>query len=104
MLVVRLLGGLTVTDDDVTLAVPRGRCAGLLAWLALHPGMQPRGRVAARLWPDVMDESARRSLRTALLDLRGELGPQAAGHLLGTRDEIGLGPDVHVDVRDFGAA
>jgi hypothetical protein len=24
MLVVRLLGGLTVTDDDVTLAAPRG--------------------------------------------------------------------------------
>ena len=101
MLVVRLLGGLTVTDDDVTVATPRGRCAALLAWLALHPGMQPRGRVAARLWPDVMDESARRSLRTALLDLRGELGPQAAGHLLGTRDEIGLGPDVRVDIRDF---
>ena len=58
-----------------TVAAPRGRCAALLAWLALHPGMQPRGRVAARLWPDVMDESARRSLRTALLDLRAALGP-----------------------------
>ena len=104
MLVVRLLGGLTVTDDDVTMAAPRGRCAALLAWLALHPGMQPRGRVAARLWPDVMDESARRSLRTALLDLRAELGPHVAGHLLGTRDEIGLGPEVRVDVRDFADA
>lgn len=104
MLVVRLLGGLTVTDDDVTLAAPRGRCAGLLAWLALHPGMQPRGRVAARLWPDVMDESARRSLRTALVDLRAALGPDVAGHLLGTRDEIGLGPEVRVDVRDFADA
>ncbi len=79
MLVVRLLGGLTVTDDTAPVAAPRGRCAALLAWLALHPGMQPRGRVAARLWPDVMDESARRSLRTALLDLRAELGPLAAG-------------------------
>ena len=104
MLVVRLLGGLTVTDDDVTLAVPRGRCAALLAWLALHPGMQPRARVAARLWPDVMDESARRSLRTALVDLRAALGPDVAGHLLGTRDEIGLGADVRVDVRDFADA
>jgi DNA-binding SARP family transcriptional activator/tetratricopeptide (TPR) repeat protein len=104
MLVVRLLGGLTVTDDDVTLAAPRGRCAALLAWLALHPGMQPRARVAARLWPDVMDESARSSLRTALVDLRAALGPDVAGHLLGTRDEIGLGPDVRVDVRDFADA
>ncbi len=104
MLVVRLLGGLAVADDEVTVAAPRGRCAALLAWLALHPGMQPRGRVAARLWPDVMDESARRSLRTALLDLRSALGPHAAGLLLGTRDEIGLGPDVRVDVRDFADA
>ncbi len=103
MLVVRLLGGLAVTDDDVTLAAPRGRCAGLLAWLALHPGMQPRGRVAARLWPDVMDESARRSLRTALGDLRAELGPLAA-HVLATRNDVGLGPDIRVDVLDFVAA
>jgi DNA-binding SARP family transcriptional activator len=66
--------------------------------------MQPRNRVAARLWPDVMDESARRSLRTALLDLRAALGPHAARHLLGTRDEISLGPDVRVDVRDFADA
>lgn len=102
MLVVCLLGGLTVTADDVDLGTPRGRCAALLAWLALHPGMQPRSRVAARLWPDVMDESARGSLRTALLDLRSAVGAEAAEHLLGTRDEIGLGPDVRVDVRDFG--
>ena len=104
MLIVRLLGGLMITADGVTVAAPRGRCAALLAWLALHTGMQPRGRVAARLWPDVMDESARRSLRTALGDLRGELGPLAGRHLLATRDEVGLGPDIRVDVRDFVAA
>ena len=104
MLVVRLLGGLAVTADDVSVEPPRGRCAALLAWLALHPGMQPRGRVAARLWPDVMDESARGSLRTALLDLRAALGPAADGHLIGTRDEIGLGPDVRVDIRELAEA
>ncbi len=104
MLVVRLLGGVAVTDEGATVAAPRGRCASLLAWLALHPGMQPRGRVAARLWPDVMDESARRSLRTALGDLRGELGPRAAGVVLATRDEVGLADEVRVDVRDFNAA
>jgi DNA-binding SARP family transcriptional activator len=104
MLVVRLLGGLTITEDGTTVAAPRGRCASLLAWLALHPGMQPRGRVAARLWPDVMDESARRSLRTALGDLRGELGPLAGRHLLATRNDVGLGPDIRVDVHDFVAA
>ncbi len=104
MLVVRLLGGLTVTDDEVTVEPPRGRCAALLAWLALHPGMQPRNRVAARLWPDVLDESARQSLRSALLDLRAALGPHADGSLIATRDEIGLSPDVAIDVHDFAAA
>ena len=60
MLDVRLLGGLAVTHDGEIVVAPRGRCAALLAWLALNPGMQHRGRVAARLWPDVLDESARR--------------------------------------------
>src|SRR5688500_20243397 len=104
MLNLRLLGGLALEVDGRTMPAPGGRCASLLAWLALNPGLQPRSRVAARLWPDVMDESARRSLRTALLDLRAALGPHAAAHLLGTRDEIGLGPDVRVDVREFADA
>ena len=104
MLDVRLLGGLAVTHDGEIVVAPRGRCAALLAWLALNPGMQHRGRVAARLWPDVLDESARRSLRTALLDLRAALGPQAATKLVGTRDDVGLGPEVRVDMREFAAA
>src|SRR5919112_4150337 len=98
MLKLRLLGGLTLEVDGQAVPAPGGRCGSLLAWLALHGGMQPRARVAARLWPDVLDESARRSLRTAVLDLRSALGPDAAQHLIGTRDEIGLGPEVRVDV------
>lgn len=68
--------------------------------------MQPRARVAARLWPDVLDECARRSLRTALLDLRRELGPAAERYLVATRDEIGLGPpeEVWVDAVEFAVA
>jgi DNA-binding SARP family transcriptional activator len=50
------------------LRLPAGPRA-LLAWLALHPGMHPRSRVAGRLWPDVLGESARNSLRTALAAL-----------------------------------
>lgn len=106
MLSLRLLGGLGLEVDGRTLPAPAGRCGTLLAWLALHPGMQPRARVAARLWPDVLDESARRSLRTALLDLRRALGPDAGGYLHATRDEVGLWPleQVYVDVRAFTAA
>src|SRR5687768_12176305 len=106
MLTVRLLGGIALELDGETLPPPGGRCGSLLAWPALHPGMQPRAMVAARLWPDVLDESARRSLRTALLDLRRALGTEAGRHLLATRDEVGIGPadEVRVDTRAFAAA
>ena len=106
MLNLRLLGGLALEVDGQTMPAPGGRCASLLAWLALNPGLQPRSRVAARLWPEVLDESARRSLRTALLDLRRALGPDAARYLEATRDEIGLWPldQVCVDLHAFTAA
>ena len=103
MLKLRLLGGLALEVDGEPAPAPGGRCGSLLAWLALHEGMQPRARVAARLWPEVLDESARRSLRSALLDLRRELGPAGQRHLVATRDELGLGPpgEIWVDVRAF---
>ncbi|MBW3609650.1 MAG: DUF4394 domain-containing protein, partial [Actinobacteria bacterium] len=106
MLSLRLLGGLALEVDGKALPAPGGRCGSLLAWLALHPGMQPRSRVAARLWPDVLDESARRSLRSALLDLRRALGPDVGRYLCATRDEVGLWPleQVCVDVRAFASA
>jgi DNA-binding SARP family transcriptional activator len=59
--------------------------------------------VAARFWPDVLDESARASLRAALTELRGALGP-AADSLSTTRETVGLGGGdgaVWVDVRAF---
>ena len=49
----------------------------MLAYLALNPGPQPRSRLAARFWPDVLDESARASLRVALTELRQALGTAA---------------------------
>jgi DNA-binding SARP family transcriptional activator len=106
MLIVRVLGGLALEVDGTTVPAPGGRCGSLLAWVALHPGMQPRSRVAARLWPDVLDESARRSLRTAVLDLRRALGPDAESYLNATRDELGLWPpeQVWVDIRAFRSA
>jgi len=69
--------------------------------IALNPGPQPRSRLAARFWPDVLDESARASLRVALTELRQALGP-AAGYVAATRDTVALdGPDLTVDVREF---
>ena len=76
----------------------------MLAYLALNPGPQPRSRLAARFWPDVLDESARASLRVALTELRQALGP-AAGYVVGTRDTVALdGTDLKVDTRTFSQA
>src|SRR5438309_7176439 len=102
MLEVRLAGGLALLDDGAELAPPASRRArAVLAYLSLHPGPHPRGRLAARFWPDVLDESARTSLRAALSELRRALGP-AAGLVVGTRDTVALGgPGLEVDTRAF---
>jgi DNA-binding SARP family transcriptional activator/tetratricopeptide (TPR) repeat protein len=99
---VRLGGGLRVEADGVELPPPASRRArAVLAHLALHPGPHTRAQLAARFWPDVLDESARTSLRAALSELRRALGP-AAGHVVATRGTVALdGDDLVVDARDF---
>ncbi|HET8953279.1 MAG TPA: hypothetical protein VFN44_22345, partial [Solirubrobacteraceae bacterium] len=70
MLEVRLAGGLRLRAGGTELAPPASRRArGVLAYLALHPAAHARGPLAARFWPDVLDESARTSLRAALTEL-----------------------------------
>lgn len=101
MLRVRLVGRPSLEWNGEALAWPAGRRAGeLLAWLAVHPGMHARADLAPRFWPDVLDESARASLRTALHGLRRDLG-DAAVHLVSGRDGIGLDDGVWVDVREL---
>ncbi len=101
MLRVRLLGELALELDGVSLPAPSSRpTRALLAWLALHPGMHARSRLAGRLWPEVLDESARASLRKALADLRRTLGAGGGEALITTRQEVGLS-DVWVDVVAF---
>jgi DNA-binding SARP family transcriptional activator len=99
MLRIHAIGGFRVEvgDEDRTPAA-FDRAAALLAWLALNPGLHPRSAVAAQFWPDVLDESARASLRSALWALRRQLGEEANGALVATRDRVGLGDDVWVDV------
>ena len=102
MFEVRLAGGWQLRVNGTELAPPASkRARAVLAYLALHPGSHPRRRLAARFWPDVLDDSARASLRVALTELRQALGP-AAVHLAATREAVALeGPDLLVDTRAF---
>src|SRR5436190_1888937 len=75
MLRVRLFGDMVVEVDGESAPPPESaRARALLAWLALHPGMHSRAELAARFWPDVLDSSARASLRSAMWSLRRALG------------------------------
>jgi DNA-binding SARP family transcriptional activator/tetratricopeptide (TPR) repeat protein len=106
MLRVRVLGELGVEADGVAVGPLAGRPArNLLGWLALHPGIHARSTVAGTLWPGVLEESARRSLRNALSVLRAALGPAADTAVIATRETIGLagGPETWVDVHEFDA-
>ena len=104
MLRIAVLGRLALERDERPLSLPVGRPARLLlGWLALHPGAHSRAAVAAELWPDVLDESARGSLRVALVDLRRALGETAERALMATRDQMGLidSRELEVDARRF---
>jgi DNA-binding SARP family transcriptional activator/tetratricopeptide (TPR) repeat protein len=106
MLSVRVVGGLALTVDDEAVEPPTGRPArALLGWLATHPGRHGRGRVAAALWPDFRDESARANLRTALSAVRETLGTAGGTGLVADRQIVGLAdpPEVVVDVNEFEA-
>lgn len=103
MLQLRLLGELSAEVDGEGVDLPTAwRARSLLAWLALHPGLHLRSDVAARFWPDVLDTSARASLRNALWALRRALGPHAEQALTATRDRVGLdpGPELWIDVAE----
>src|SRR3954447_22918551 len=101
MLRVRLVGELGLEADGRRCEPPAPtKARALLAWLALHPGLRPRSELAGTFWPDVLEESARASLRTALSAVRRSLGDAADDHLEATREAVGL-RDAWVDALAF---
>lgn len=92
MLRARTFGALSVEVDGRPVAQVAGlKPRSLLAWLLLHPGPHARAHVAARFWPDVLDTSARASLRSALWTIRAAL-EQAGGsdYLAADRDTVAI--------------
>ncbi|HEV2812175.1 MAG TPA: hypothetical protein VGW10_02885, partial [Solirubrobacteraceae bacterium] len=104
MLRIRVLGGLALEADGEPRPLPetaRGRA--LLAFCALNPGAHPRGRLAAALRPDVLDRSARATLRQAIWALRQAVGDDGGtAAILADRDRFGLAEDeIWVDVLEL---
>jgi DNA-binding SARP family transcriptional activator/tetratricopeptide (TPR) repeat protein len=94
MLRLWLRGRLAGEFDGVPLPMPTGdRVRALIGWLALHPGPHPRSYLAAQLWPDVPEASARASLRTAIWSVRQAWGAAAEQVIDGSRNSIGLRSD-----------
>lgn len=92
MLDLRLLGRMELTVDGRPVTLPDGAPArGLLAWLALNPGVHLRDRVADELWPGGLVKAQRDSLKTALAKLRRALPPEAAARdLVTARRDVGI--------------
>lgn len=89
MLELSLLGSPCAALDGIPLhGTLLHKDLALLYYLAVSGRPQPRECLAALLWGDISEESARRNLRKSLTELRRPLGD----HLAVTRDEIALEP------------
>ena len=101
-----LLGTFTVIQNRQPItAFDSNKVRALLAYLAVERTNHTRDFLAALLWPDHTEVSARTNLRQALYQLRRTIGDESAVPpvLLVSRQTIGLNSvaDVVVDVTQF---
>jgi DNA-binding SARP family transcriptional activator/tetratricopeptide (TPR) repeat protein len=103
VLEIRVLGALAADVDGRPVALPAdARARELLGWLVVAPGPHARSALAGRLRPDVAEESARKTLRDAVYELRRALGPEGREAIVTTRDQVGLEPAlVRADLWSF---
>lgn len=95
-----LLGPCQIEQHGRSLTLSRRKTAALLAYLALHPGPQPREQIAGLLWGQASDKDARRTLRVILSEARKLLGEDV---FIGDRHTVGLNPATlaAVDIHRF---
>jgi DNA-binding SARP family transcriptional activator/tetratricopeptide (TPR) repeat protein len=105
MLRARLFGSLAVeVDRRLAPEIAGLRPRALLAWLLFEPGPHARAHVAARFWPDVLDTSARASLRNALSTVRVALDAvDGVRYLEANRVSVGIARTLprSIDVERF---
>jgi DNA-binding SARP family transcriptional activator/tetratricopeptide (TPR) repeat protein len=105
MLCARLFGPLALEIDGRPVPEIGGlKPRSVLAWLLLHPRPHSRAQLAARFWPEVLDTSARASLRSALWALRAALEDVGgARYLDADRDMVGIAGDLprEIDTEEF---
>ncbi len=91
------MGALEVELNGAVIASPASqRPWAVFAYLVLAGRPVTRGELATKFWPDVLDQSARASLRSVLWSLRRELGDA----LVVDRDRVALSTD-WVDVEEL---
>src|SRR5262245_22728150 len=103
-LVLTLLGGFQARLEPghkVPVRTKKGQA--LLAYLACRPGeSHPRGKLAALLWADTDDSSARHNLRQTLCTLRAALAASGSEAIHSETDCIALDAErLAVDVVTF---
>jgi DNA-binding SARP family transcriptional activator/KaiC/GvpD/RAD55 family RecA-like ATPase len=99
-----LFGGFRVRlQPGPTLTLPTRKAQALLAYLAVPLGQpHPRGQLAALLWGETREESARASLRQALFAIRRAVGESSLPSIVLEGDTLALEPSsVDVDVAAF---
>ncbi|HEY2436694.1 MAG TPA: AAA family ATPase, partial [Solirubrobacteraceae bacterium] len=100
MLRARLIGALEVELNGTAIESPAAqRPWAVFAYLALAANAVSRAELTSTFWPDVLDQSARASLRSALWALRRQIGDC----LMVDGERVGLNPDdgIWIDAREF---
>src|SRR5260370_18609483 len=98
-----MLGPPEVFHNGTRLTFALRKALALLVYLEVEGGLQPRGKLAALLWPDSEPHAARTALRNALALLRSLLAdadaaPAQHTHLLSERELVGLNPQAPLEL------
>jgi DNA-binding SARP family transcriptional activator len=94
------LGPPEVRLGEHPVTFPTRKTLALLVYLAIEGSMQPRGYLAALLWPESNPERSHANLRNTLNHLQTALrraDDQFSSYLSITHDALGLNPDADID-------